>query len=268
MEPSYQLLGSAAELYERYLVPAVAARWAPDLIARAAPQSGESLLDIACGTGIVSRLVATQLTSGRVVGVDINPEMLAVARTIPRRGLPIEWHEASVLRMPFEDASFDVCVCQNGLQFFPDRPNALREVARVLRPGGRIAFSVYRAIGRMPVVLALADAFDRHLGGGASANKRSEHGLNDASELHRIAGQAGLHDITIETATQTVQFESVRKYVQIQLEATPMAGLLATMTRERREAAAVAIGDDLIAATGQIGELAFVQEVHNLLAHT
>ena len=267
MEPSYQLLGSAAELYERYLVPAVTSRWATGLIERAAPQSGECLLDIACGTGIVSRLVAAQLTSGRVVGLDINPKMLAVARTVPRRGLPIEWHEASVLQMPFDDASFDVCVCQNGLQFFPDRPNALREIARVLRLGGRIAFSVYTAIERMPVALALADAFDRHLGIGASANKRSEHGLNDADELYRLADRAGFHDIAIETATQTVEFESVRKYVQIQLEATPMAGMVATMTPDHREAIAAAIAEDLIAATDQTGELAFVQEVHNLLAH-
>jgi ubiquinone/menaquinone biosynthesis C-methylase UbiE len=266
MEPSYQLLGSAAELYERCLVPAVSSRWAPGLVERAAPQSGESLLDIACGTGIVSRLVAARLTSGRVVGLDINPEMLAVARAVPRRGLPIEWHEASVLQMPFDNASFDVCVCQNGLQFFPDRPDALREIARVLRTRGRIAFSVYTAIERMPVTLALADAFDRHLGIGASANKRSEHGLNDGGELYRLFDRAGFHDITIETVTQTVQFESVRKYVQIQLEATAMAGMMATMTPGEREAIAAAIADDLIAATGQTGELAFVQEAHTLLA--
>jgi ubiquinone/menaquinone biosynthesis C-methylase UbiE len=268
MQPSYRLLGSAAELYERYLVPAVALPWALGLIERAAPQSGERVLDIACGTGIVSRLIAAQMTSGRVVGLDINPAMLAVARTVPRHGLPIEWHEASVLKMPFDDASFDLCVCQNGLQFFPDRPNALREIARVLRPGGRIAFSVYTAIERMPVALALADAFDRHLGIGASANKRSEHGLTDADELYRLADRAGFHGIKIEIATQTVEFESVKKYAQIQLEATPMAAMVATMTPEQREAVAAAIADDLIAATGQTGELAFVQEVHNLLART
>lgn len=266
MQPSYRLLGSAAELYERYLVPAVTSRWALGLIGRAALRAGESVLDIACGTGIVARTVAAQMTLGRVVGLDINPEMLAVARTVPRRGLPIEWHEASVLQMPFDDASFDVCVCQNGLQFFPDRPSALREITRILRPGGRIAFSVYTAIERMPVALALADAFDRHLGIGASANKRSEHGLNDADELCRLADRAGFHDISIEIATQTVEFELVRKYVQIQLEATPMAGMVATMTPEQREAVAAAIANDLIAATGQTGELAFVQEVHNLLA--
>jgi ubiquinone/menaquinone biosynthesis C-methylase UbiE len=184
--PSYQLLGSAAELYERYLDPAVNSRWAPRLIERAAPQPGECLLDIACGTGIVARSVAAQMVSGRIIGLDINPKMLSVARAIPTRGLPIEWYEANVLKMPFDDASFNLCVCQNGFQFFPDRPNALREIARVLRSDGRIAFVAYSAIEHTPVALALANAFDRHLGPGASTNKRSEHALADANALYQL----------------------------------------------------------------------------------
>ena len=90
----WQLDGTAAELYDRYLVPAITSLWASDLIARAMPQPGERILDVACGTGIVARLAAERMGSGRAVGLDINGGMLAVARShAPIPGVPIEWHE-------------------------------------------------------------------------------------------------------------------------------------------------------------------------------
>ena len=130
---------------------------------------------------------------GRVVGLDINAGMLAVARSLPpRAGLPIEWHEGSALNMPFPDAAFDLVLCQLGLQFFPDRPAALREMRRVLSPSGRLGLSVYSSIEHNPVAYALADALDRHLGPGASASRRSEHALSDADKLRGLVDGGGL----------------------------------------------------------------------------
>ena len=100
---------SAAELYERYLVPAITALWAADLVDRAAPQSGERVLDVACGTGVVARSAAERMGSGQVVGLDINTGMLAVARSLPRGAGPrIDWHEGSALEMPFPNSTFVV----------------------------------------------------------------------------------------------------------------------------------------------------------------
>src|SRR5262249_25147416 len=141
----YQIEGNAAELFERYIVPAITALWAADLVQRAAPRPGNRVLDVACGTGVVARLAAKTMGAGHVVGLDINAAMLAVARS-QAAGSPIEWHEASVLQMPFADRSFDLVLCQLGLQFFPDRPRALREMQRVLVPDGRLALSVFTAI--------------------------------------------------------------------------------------------------------------------------
>src|SRR5215213_7246492 len=105
----WQLEGSAAELYERYLVPAITALWAADLVERAAPQPGERVLDIACGTGIVARMAANRMGVGQVVGLDLNPGMLAVARSgLAGHHPPIEWQEGSALDLPFPDGSFDV----------------------------------------------------------------------------------------------------------------------------------------------------------------
>jgi ubiquinone/menaquinone biosynthesis C-methylase UbiE len=266
----WQLEGSAAELYQRYLVPAITAVWAADLVERAAPRLGERVLDVACGTGVVARLAARRVVTGRVVGLDINSAMLAVARSLPRvDGQPIEWHEGSALEMPFADESFDLVLCQLGLQFFPDRSAALREMGRVLAPGGRLALSVYSSIEHTPAAYALANALDRHLGPGASVIKRSEHALADAEQLRGLVTGQDFRDVTICTTTQTIRFSSAREYVRLQIAATPMAGLVRGMESAQREAVVEAITGEVVKAArseAQKGGLAFPQEAHVLLA--
>jgi ubiquinone/menaquinone biosynthesis C-methylase UbiE len=251
----WQLEGSAVELYERYLVPAITALWAADLVGRAAPAPGERVLDVACGTGIVARLAAKRMGVGHLVGLDLNPGMLAVARSVSGGHHPlIEWQQGSALELPFRDGSFDVVLCQLGLQFFPDRAAALGEMLRVLIPGGRLALSVYSAIERTPVALALAEALDRHLGQGASAVKRSEHVLADAVELHRLVIDAGFIDVTLEPVTQTIRFASPRDYVRLQIAATPMAAMVAGMESDKRDAVIDAITGSLVSSLGSAGD--------------
>ena len=131
----WQLEGSAAELYQRY-VPAITTKWAEDLVDRARPRFEEAALDVACGTGAVARLAAK--AGANVTGLDLNAGMLAVARGVPSEGAPIEWIEGSALDLPFPSGSFDVVLCQLGLQFFPDQGRALREMHRVLRRTGEL----------------------------------------------------------------------------------------------------------------------------------
>jgi ubiquinone/menaquinone biosynthesis C-methylase UbiE len=267
---AWQLEGTAPELYERYLVPAITALWAADLIERAAPRPGERVLDVACGTGVVARLAAPRVGTGRVVGLDINSGMLAVARSLPRvAGPPIEWQEGSVLGMPFPAAAFDLVLCQLGLQFFPDRPAALREMWRVLAPGGRLTLSVYSSMEHTPAANALANALDRHLGPGASETKRAEHALADADELSGLVTGAGFRGVTIRTTTQKIRFPSPREYVRLQLAATPMAGMVRGIESGQRDALVGAIAGDLtVAAQNDAvdGGLIFPQEAHVLLA--
>src|SRR5882724_1112383 len=123
----WQLDGSAPELYERYLVPAITSVWAADLVERASPSATDRVLDVACGTGAVTRLVAQRVMTGRVVGLDLNSGILAIARSLQTHGASrIEWYDGSALELPFPDNSFDLVLCQLGLQFFPDRAVALR----------------------------------------------------------------------------------------------------------------------------------------------
>jgi ubiquinone/menaquinone biosynthesis C-methylase UbiE len=262
---AWQVGASAAQLYQRYLVPAIASLWATDLIGRAAPRPGERVLDIACGTGVVARASADRMGSGRVVGLDINAGMLAVARSLVPS---IEWYEGSALAMPFPDASFDLCLCQFGLQFFPDRPAAMREMFRVLQLGGRVALSVFSAIERTPVTNALADALDRRLRPGASSIKRSEHSLADADELRQLAVGQGFRDVSVYTVTQTLRFASPKEYVHMQMTATPMASLVADMENGPLDALMAAIAGDLSAALCRDGKEGLIspQEAHVLLA--
>jgi SAM-dependent methyltransferase len=150
----WQVAGNAAEIYQRELVPAVFGPWAPRVVELAELRPGLRVLDVACGTGVVARLAAEAISvEGRVAGLDLNPDMLAVAATLPAvAGASIEWVEGSAQALPFGEASFDVVCCQLGLQFFPDREGALREMKRVLAPGGRVVVMVWGEIGRSPAL--------------------------------------------------------------------------------------------------------------------
>src|SRR5260370_13852749 len=113
---------SGPEIYERYMVPSLFGPWAADLVKLAAPIRGERVLDVACGTGIVARLAAQRVgPMGKVVGLDLNPSMLTVARSASAGTENIEWREGNATAMPLSQQTFDLVLCQQGLQFLPDR---------------------------------------------------------------------------------------------------------------------------------------------------
>ena len=269
-QQEWQLDGAAPELYERYLVPAMTAMWAADLVERAALLPGEKVLDVACGTGVLSREAARVLGSGgRVAALDINPGMLAVARSLSPAGAAIAWHEGTALALPFATGEFDVAFCQLGLQFVPDRHAALCEIRRVLASSGRFALNVFGPIEHNPATHALANAIDRTLGVGASAAKRTEHALADTAELRTLVFGAGFRNIVIETAIKTVHFPSVTDYVRIQLAATPLASVVARQPAARRDELVTALTRDVATQlSAYIAEdgLRFPQELHVLLA--
>ena len=131
--------GNAPGNYQRFFVPSIGRPVAEDLLAVAHLKPEERVLDVACGTGVVTRLAAERVgPQGRVTGLDLNPGMLEVARSSTPENQPIEWIEANAESMLLEDGAFDVVLCQMGLQFVPNKLAALREMRRVLAPGGRV----------------------------------------------------------------------------------------------------------------------------------
>ena len=209
----WQLDGSAPELYEKYLVPAITTKWADDLVGRAQPSAGETVLDVACGTGVVARSASRRMRHGHVTGLDLNKGMLAVAQTVVSEGARIDLIEGSALDLPFPAGKFDLALCQLGLQFFPDRGRALREMRRVLLPSGRVALSVYSPIERTPGANAFVLALDRVLGPNASKIKRGEHSFNASAELRELIIEAGFAKVEVQTVAQQIAFPSVLDHV-------------------------------------------------------
>jgi ubiquinone/menaquinone biosynthesis C-methylase UbiE len=263
----WQLSSNAAEMYERYVVPYLLGPWAPGLVELAALQPGECVLDVACGTGVVARLAAQKVgTTGQVTGLDLNPGMLAVARALPPPpGAPITWIECSAVAMQLGDATYDVVLCQQGLQFFPDRSAALREMHRVLRPGGRLVLSVWKQAN--PYTTAMREVVERHIGPEAAARLSATTGLGDADALHRLLVDAGFSDVHIRPSVMTIHVPPIAEFVLKHLAATPVAGAVAALSEEAR----TALGQDCHRALQSYigGEgVAFPNEANLATAHT
>jgi ubiquinone/menaquinone biosynthesis C-methylase UbiE len=224
----WQVEGNAAEIYQRALVPAVFGPWAPRVVELADLRPGLRVLDVACGTGVVARLAAEGVgADGHVVALDLNPGMLAVAGGLPAvEGAEIEWVEGSAQALPFADASFDVVCCQLGLQFFADREGALRQMKRVLVPGGRAVVMVWREIDRAPGFAVLAAALGRTIGSDAEALVRAPFALSDAGELSRLLEAAGLSDCSIRAEAGAVRFPSAEIFVRSYVGGSPLAAIV------------------------------------------
>jgi ubiquinone/menaquinone biosynthesis C-methylase UbiE len=225
--------GNAPENYERYFVPAIGAPLANDLVEVADLRPGERVLDVACGTGIVARLAAQRVgTNGTVVGLDLNPGMLAVARAATPSGMTIQWHEANAEKMMLADASFDVVLCQMGLQFMPDKLAALREMHRILAPSGRL---ILNAPGPTPPLMeVMGDALARHVGAEAEGFVQHVFSLHDTAELQKFIEEAGFSDVSVQADTRWLRLPAPEAFLWGYVSSTPLAGAVAKVDDERR----------------------------------
>ena len=224
----WQLGGDAPLAYDSYIVDTFMRGYSQRLVEAATIESGNRILDVACGTGVVTRLAANKVgPEGSVVGFDLNAGMLARARASEGNAATIDWQEGSVTEMPFNDACFDRILCQHGLQFFPDKPLALAEMHRVLAPGGRLLVSVWRTLDRCPWQSAIADAINRHVGEKQAALVRSAFSFGDAEQLRQSIVDAGFRDVEVRIEAETICHPSLEEYVPGYISATPVAGAVA-----------------------------------------
>src|SRR5437868_10383104 len=140
-------VGSIPENYDRYLGPTLFEPYAADLVARVDVPDSSAVLELACGTGIVTRRLRDRLAaSTNLVATDLNEAMMNYASRKFKDGENVEWKQADATELPFSERSFDAVLCQFGLMFVPDKGKALREAHRVTKPGGKFVFNVWDAI--------------------------------------------------------------------------------------------------------------------------
>jgi len=223
----------AANAYEQLHVPALFGQWAPHVLDAAGVGPGQRVLDVACGTGVLAReAVARVGPEGGVSGIDPDPGMLAVAA---RLAPGVAWRQGTADDMPYPDGSFDAVVSQFGLMFFPDRHASLREMLRVLAPGGRMAVAVWDTLENShayPIEVAL---LQRIAGQRAADALRSPFLLGDTRELLGLFDSAGVDSVRIVTRTGTARFPSVRSMVEADLRGwLPVMGVMLEEDRIRR----------------------------------
>jgi len=258
----WQLSGDAPSLYNRFAIRAME-HWTDDLIRQANCKDGERVLDLACGTGFVSlRVKEVSGADCRLTGLDINESMLNAARKNPG----VDWQLGSATAMPFPDASFDVVLCQQGLQYFPDRQAAMKEIARVLVPGGRVSLNVWGCIERQAFFAVFVDACAEALGADTRAMFDLNFSLNTKEELHKLASAAGLKGAKIRFEHKTMRAPSAAEYGIGFVQASPVAAKFLALSEKDQERFGALIGKRLESYVDDAG-MAVPQENHFLLAH-
>lgn len=252
-----QVSSAAAEIYDAFFVPALFGAWAGPLCDAADIPAGATVLDIACGTGATTREAARRAgSSGRVIGLDRNDGMLAVAQ---RRPGDIEWVTGMAETLPFESGSFDIVLCQFGLMFFDDRARALSEMRRVLRPGGRLALSVWDKTGNSPGYDGMIALIEAMFGTPAADALRAPFVLGETEAFRQALATGGLGDAQVTTAPGTARFASIREWVRMDVRGWTLAEFIDDAGFEALVAAAQ---DRLGGFAAQDGSVSFPAPAH------
>lgn len=216
-----QVVASAAEIYDRFFVPALFANWVGPVCEAAGIAAGQRVLDVACGTGVLADGVSRRVgETGHVTGIDLNPGMLAQAL---RRNPSVDWRESAAEDLPFDDGQFDAVISQFGLMFFEDRTRALAEMWRVLKPGGKLAVAVWASLDQTPGYSAMRDLLDRQFGGEAAASLDVPYSIGESTALEALFEQARVDSVDIVRRNDTARFPSIDEWVHTDIRGWTLA---------------------------------------------
>ena len=250
---------TGATAYEEFLVPALFAGWAERVAAAAKIDPGTRVLDVACGTGVLARAVAAHAgASGSVTGVDLDPGMVAVAR---RLAPTLAWKEGSAESLPFPNASFDVVVSQFALMFFADKRQALREMLRVLVPGGRLCVAVWAALEDTPPYATEVALLERYVSKAAADALRLPFALGNRADVTALFASAGVESVAIATLADQGRFPSIRAMLEADIQGwLPLVGIV--LTHEQHEQLIAAAERELAGYLTAEGECVFEMPGH------
>lgn len=216
-------VGSIPENYDRYLGPCFFDPYASDIAQRVQDADPASVLEIACGTGIVTRHLRDRLRENvRLIATDLNEAMLAYAMSKPGADQGIEWKQADATTLPFANDSFDAVVCQFGLMFFPDKPKALREVSRVLSPGGAFVFNVWDSLEKNDLARIAHKTVSSFFELNPPTFFETPYGFYDRDVLQNLLAGAGFKDVRISVVSLTGMSASALEAAKGAIEGTPL----------------------------------------------
>ncbi|MFC5499373.1 class I SAM-dependent methyltransferase [Caenimonas terrae] len=215
--------GSIPQLYERYMVPLIFEPYAADLGRQVAALRPGSVLELAAGTGVVTRHLAQQLAPEvSIVATDLNQPMLDVAAQVGT-ARPVRWQQADAMQLPFPDRSFDVVVCQFGVMFFPDKAKAFAQARRVLRPGGQLVFNVWDRIEENDMILTVCEALDRLFPDAPPRfMHRGPHGYADRNQIADDLARGGLSRRDIAVVAHRSRAPSPREPALAYCQGSPL----------------------------------------------
>ncbi len=204
-----QVSDKAARIYEEIYLPALFEEWSPLVLEAAHIEKGHRVIDVACGTGVLALTVLNHLgPGGAIVGIDINEGMLNIARTKSRQ---IDWLNVPAESLPFKDASFHRVISQFGMMYFENREGALREMMRVLQPGGSLVVAVWDKLENNPG-LAAEDQLWQQVFGEEAADE-APYSLGDKKVLQNLLDNSGIIDAEIKTRQATARFSSIESWI-------------------------------------------------------
>ena len=219
-----QVVATAAEIYDQFFVPALFAEWPARVLKAAHVQTGDKILDVACGTGILARTAVSLIGSqGAVVGIDINEGMLAIAQ---KKAPQISWKIAPAESLPFDNGTFDRVVSQFGLMFFTDQVKAITEMKRVLRPGGSLAVAVWDRLDKTPGYATVAQILEALFGQEVANSIEAPYNLGDKQRLTSLFAAAGIENMTIQTITGQARFSSVDSWIYTDIKGWTLADVI------------------------------------------
>lgn len=257
-----QVNADAARIYDAFFVPALFAEWAQPVCDAAEIRPGDRVIDIACGTGVAAREAAKRSGGrGNVTGIDRNSGMLAVAQ---EQAPHIDWHEGRAEALPFKDCSFDVALCQFGLMFFEDQVLALREMRRVIGPGGRAVVAVWDRAENSPGYAAMIDLIDRMFGHVAADALRAPFALGDLGALSSLLHMAGWGDATINTRIGAARFDSITEWVRMDVRGWTLADMI---DDDQYDALVRAAKEELVRFAGSDSTVTFAAPGHIIALH-
>ena len=262
-EQPIQSTTSPSEIYEQYMVPAIFSRWSAALLDSVSPQPGERVLDLACGTGVVARMAAPMVRpGGNLLGVDLNGAQIATARTMDPS---IDWREGDAGALSFADGEFDLVVCQQGFQFFPDRVQAVKEIHRVLKPGGRVGISVWSSIEASPGYLAIANALGKTVGESAAGLLDELFAFTSPDEVGRFFDDGGFPDANVATPRIDAVFASAEEFTRAIAVGSIMRRTQTQFSEETLDRLAAEVATEMAPYLGANG-LVFPMQAHILTA--